>query len=326
MRAVVAPGDGRIEVLDRPDPRPGPGQVVVAVAGAGLNRADLLQRQGLYPAPPGSPADIPGLEFSGEVIERGEGVATPIVGQRVFGVTGGGCQAERLAVDARHCALVPDAVDLAEAGAAPEVFVTAHDAMRTRAALQPGESVLVHAAGSGVGTAVVQLAKAWGCPVTGTARTAGKLDRAAELGLDHGIVPGDPFDPSELAAQLVNAAGALDVTIDLVGGPYVVADVLAAALLGRIVIVGMLAGGRADLPIGLVMGKRLAIHGTVLRARSDEHKAAAMRGFADEVVPLLADRSVAPIVDRTFPLEQAAQAYELLASDTTFGKVLLHAG
>jgi putative PIG3 family NAD(P)H quinone oxidoreductase len=326
MRAVVAPGDGRIEVLDHPDPRPGPGQVVVAVAGAGLNRADLLQRQGLYPAPPGSPADIPGLEFSGEVIELGEGVTALTVGQRVFGVTGGGCQAEQVAVDATHCAPVPEAVDLVDAGGVPEAFVTAHDAMRTRASLQPGESVLVHAVGSGVGTAVVQLAKAWGCPVTGTARTAEKLERSSELGLDHGIVPASPFDASELAQRIVDVAGEPDVTIDLAGGPYVVTDVLAAAPLGRIVIVGMLAGTQADLPIGLIMGKRLAIHGTVLRARSVEHKAEAMRRFADDVVPLLADRSVAPIVDRTFPLEDAAEAYELLASNTTFGKVLLHAG
>jgi putative PIG3 family NAD(P)H quinone oxidoreductase len=326
MRAVVAPGDGRIEVLDRPDPRPEPGQVVVAVAGAGLNRADLLQRQGLYPAPPGSPADIPGLEFSGEVIELGEGVTTLVVGQRVFGVTGGGCQAEQVAVDARHCAPVPETLDLVDAGGVPEAFVTAHDAMRTRANLQGGENVLVHAVGSGVGTAALQLAKAWDCPVTGTARTEDKLDRASALGLDHGIVPVSPFDPSELAQQVVGVAGEPDVTIDLVGGPYVVADVLAAALLGRIVIVGMLAGQQADLAIGLVMAKRLAIHGTMLRARSVEHKAAAIRGFADEVVPLLASRSVAPIVDRTFPLEQADEAYELVASNTTFGKVLLRAG
>ena len=176
VRAVIAPGDGSLVVGDRPIPEPGPGEVRIRVHAAGLNRADLLQRAGLYPAPPGVPADIPGLEFAGEVDAVGPGVTAPAPGAGVFGVTGGGGQAEYVVVPAGHCAPVPDSLDLVDAGGVPEVFVTAHDAMRTRARLATGEHVLVHAVGSGVGTAVVQLAKAFGATVTGTARTESKLD------------------------------------------------------------------------------------------------------------------------------------------------------
>jgi NADPH:quinone reductase len=323
MRAVVAPGDGTISVRERPDPRPGTGQVVVKIGSAGLNRADLLQRRGLYPAPPGSPPDIPGLEFAGEVVELGEDVSTLAVGSRVFGIAGGGCQAEQLVVHADHCALIPEGLETIDAGAVPEVFVTAHDAMRTRAHLTDGEHVLVHAVGSGVGTAVVQLAKAWGCSVTGTARSPEKLRRAESLGIDTAVLARSPLEPAALADAITSQAEQPDVVVDLVGGPYVVADILAAAPQGRIVVVGTLAGGSADLPLHLIMAKRLEIHGTVLRARSVAHKADAMQRFAGEVVPMLATGAVAPIIDAVFPLDDAAAAYELLESDTTFGKVLL---
>ena len=325
MRAVVFPGDGTIEIADRPAPDPGRGQLLVRVHGAGLNRADLVQRAGHYPAPPGVPADIPGMEFSGEVEALGADADSFTIGDRVFGIVGGGAQAELLVVHASNCARVPEGMDLVEAGGIPEVFVTAHDALCTRAGLQSGEHVLVHAVGSGVGTAVVQLAKALGCTVTGTARTESKLDRACALGLDHGVLAPSPFDAAALTAAVLAAGGEADVTIELVGGGYVEVDLAAAVVQGRIVIVGTLAGGSVDLPLFMLMVKRLALHGTVLRARSIEQKAAATRAFIDEVVPLIEAGQVQPIVEQILPLDEAAAAYDLLAGDATFGKVILRA-
>lgn len=296
----------------------------IRVRAAGLNRADLLQRAGLYPAPPGVPADIPGLEFAGEVVEHGTGVTEPTIGARVFGIAAGGGQATEIVVAASHCAPVPDTVDLLDAGGIPEVFLTAHDALRTQARVRPGERILVHAVGSGVGTAVVQLAQAWGCPSVGTARTEDKLRRAEALGLGTGVLAPPEFAPLAFAAAITEAAGGpIDVTADLVGGAYVAADVLAAAPRGRIVLIGTLAGGRTDLPILAVMSKRLSLHGTVLRPRSIEEKAAATAAFAAEVVPLLAAGRLVPIVDQVLPLDDAEAAYARLASDATFGKVIL---
>jgi putative PIG3 family NAD(P)H quinone oxidoreductase len=322
---VTAPGEDRIEVTTRPDPEPGPSEVLVRVHGAGLNRADLLQQAGRYPAPAGVPEDIPGMEFAGEVVALGEGVSDPRVGDRVFGIVGGGAQAELVVVDARHCAPVPPHLDLVAAGGVPEVFITAHDAMRTRAGLEPGEHVVVHAVGSGVGTAALQLAKAWHCTVTGTARTEEKLARAAAIGLDHGVLAERGFEPPRLAAAIVAAGGEPDVIVDLVGGAYVTADLLVAAPGGRVVVVGTLAGGTAAVPLLALMGKRLAVHGTVLRSRTIDEKAAATAAFVREVGPLLESGSVAPVVEQVVPLADAPDAYELLASDATFGKVILDA-
>jgi NADPH2:quinone reductase len=238
---------------------------------------------------------------------------------------GGGAQAEEIVVHASNCAPVPDRLDLVEAGGVPEAFITAHDAMRTRAGLRAGEHVLVHAVGSGVGTAVVQLAHAFGCTVTGTARTAAKLDRARELGLDHGVQPPSPFDPVALTEAIEAAGGPADVVIDLVSGPYVEVDVAVAARRGRIVIVGTLAGYSAEVSLLTLMAKYLAVHGTLLRPRTTEEKAAATAAYVAEVVPLLAEGRVEPVVEAVFPLEQAAEAYALVESDATFGKVILRA-
>jgi NADPH2:quinone reductase len=323
MRAVVFPGDGSIEIADRPSPTPGPGEVLVRVHGAGLNRADLVQRAGFYPAPPGVPADIPGMEFSGEVAATGDGVDGLRAGDRVFGIVGGGAQAEALVAPESCCVIVPPHLDPVEAGGIPEVFITAHDAMRTRAGLQPGEHVLVHAVGSGVGTAVVQLAKAFGNTVTGTARTPDKLERAAALGLDHGVLAPNPFDAPTLGQAVLDAGGHVDVVVELVGGGYLDVDLAVTAVQGRIVVVGTLAGGNVEVPLLTLMSKRLALHGTVLRARSIEQKAAATAAFAAEVLPLLHDQQLQPVVDRILPLDAAAEAYDLMASNTTFGKVIL---
>lgn len=323
MRALISPGDGSLRIENRPTPEPGPGEVRVRVAGAGLNRADLLQRAGFYPAPPGVPADIPGLEFAGTVDAHGEGVTAPAIGARVFGVTGGGAQAEFVVVPARHCAAVPEPLDLVTAGGVPEVFVTAHDAMRTRGRLQSGEHVLVHAVGSGVGTAVVQLAKAFGATVTGTARSAAKLKAAQTLGLDHGILAPRELDPFALTQEILEHGGPPDVVIDLVGGTYVAAEVSALAPGGRIIIVGTLAGGNPPVPLLGLMQKRGEMHGTVLRPRSIADKAAATDAFVAEVVPLLAEGRAEPVVDRIVPLADADVAYARVEADTNFGKVVL---
>jgi NADPH:quinone reductase-like Zn-dependent oxidoreductase len=311
--------DGKLVVAERPTPSPQGGEQLVRVHGAGLNRADLAQLAGAYPAPPGVPADIPGLEFAGIVEATGE---------RVFGIAGGGAQAELMSVPVEQCVPVPEGLDLIAMGGVPEAFVTAHDALVTQAHVQPGEWVLIHAVGSGVGTAGLQLAKALGANVIGTARTQSKLDRCQALGLDVGLMPPTTpegrVDADALAWQIVEATGGgVNVTLDLAGGDYVTADVNAAAPRARIVCIGTVAGGTARLPIFGLMSKRLQMFGTVLRARSVAEKGAAMRGFADDVVPLLAASKVKPIIETVIPLAEGERAYELVASDTTFGKVVL---
>jgi putative PIG3 family NAD(P)H quinone oxidoreductase len=327
MRAATI-ANGRIEIAERPTPVPGVGEALVRVHGAGLNRADLLQRAGGYPAPPGVPPDVPGLEFAGVVEAVGEGVRGLATGTRVFGIAGGGAQAEYVVVPAAHCATAPGGLDLVAMGGVPETFVTAHDAMVTQAAVRAGEWVLVHAAGSGVGTAALQLAKALGAQVVGTARTESKLDRCRPLGLDHGIVPPTKadggLDGDALAWQIVEVTGGgAHVVLDLVGGAYVAVDIAAAAPLGRVVLIGTMAGTSATVSVLAVMAKRLRIAGTVLRSRDDREKAEATSAFARDVVPLLARHTIGPVVDAVFPLDLAADAYDLLASDSTFGKVVL---
>jgi putative PIG3 family NAD(P)H quinone oxidoreductase len=323
VRALVVTSDAQLRVETRPDPEPGPGEVVVRVHGAGLNRADLVQLSGNYAAPPGSPPDIPGLEFAGEVVAHGDGVSEPALGARVFGIAGGGAQAELLAVPASQCAPVPEGLGLVEAGGVPEAFITAHDAMVTQAAVQRGETLLVHAVGSGVGTAALQLGCALGCTVVGTARTAEKLARCRELGLDHAVLAPRELDPSALAADITAAAGPIDVTLELVGGDYVITDLAVAGPRGRVVLIGLMAGARAQLDLGALMYKRMRLFGTMLRGRSVEEKAAATDAFTRDVVPLLARGEVKPVIARTMPLDDAREAYDLLAADAVFGTIVL---
>jgi putative PIG3 family NAD(P)H quinone oxidoreductase len=323
MRALVVNADAELVVATRPDPEPGPGQVLVRVHGAGLNRGDLAQLSGNYAAPAGSPPDIPGLEFAGEVVAHGPGVTAPELGARVFGIAGGGAQAELLTVPATQCARVPDRFDLVTAGGVPEVFITAHDAMVSQAAIRPGETLLVHAVGSGVGTAALQLGKALGCSVVGTARTAEKLERCRELGLDHAVLAAREFDPDVLAADITAAAGPVDVTLELVGGGYLATDLAVAALRGRIVVIGLMAGARVDLNLGALMFKRLQVFGTMLRVRSVAEKATATDAFTRDVVPLLESGAVSPVIARTLALDDAREAYDLLAADAVFGSLVL---
>jgi NADPH2:quinone reductase len=323
MRAVAITKPGGPEVLavvERPSPEPSRGEVRVRVRATAVNRADLLQRMGMYPAPAGEPPDIPGLELAGEVAALGAGVERLAIGDRVFGLVGGGAYAEEVVVHERALAKIPAGLDFVHAAAVPEAFVTAHDAMVTQAGLRSGEAVLVHAVGSGVGTAAAQLGHALGAFVIGTARTADKLERAKALGVDAGIVvEGGRFADAVRAATGGNGAA---VVVELVGGGYLDEDIRACERRGRIVLIGLLAGMRAELDLATLMHKRVAILGTQLRARPEE-KIAAMRAFEVQVVPLLARGKLAAVVDKVMPLDGAGEAHRYVASNAGFGKVVL---
>jgi putative PIG3 family NAD(P)H quinone oxidoreductase len=332
MRAVVITRPGGPEVLElqeRPTPKPGNGQLLVRVRASALNRADLLQREGRYPAPPGAPADIPGLEFAGEVAALGDGVDDAVeggtwkIGARVFGITAGGGHAEFLIVDAGCASPVPQQLTWTDAGAIPEAFMTAHDALVTQAQVASGERVLIHAVGSGVGLAAVQVARAWKAVPYGTARTPDKIERARGLGLEDGFaVTGDP---EAIVAQVEQWAGGkgVPIVLDLVGGDYVGVNIRAASLKGRIMIIGTVAGRTASIPVGLVLGKRLKLLGTVLRSRSVDEKRDVTAAFTRDVVPLIASGTLRPTIDSVYDLADVAKAHERLAGNATFGKVVL---
>lgn len=329
MRAVVITSHGGVEGIGLAEvespPLPTADRVRIRVHAAGLNRADILQRRGKYPAPPGYPQDIPGLEFAGEVEATGDAVRAWKVGDRVFGITAGGAQAEFVIVPESNLARIPDNLDWAEAGAMPEVFITAHDALFTRARLQMGERVLIHAAGSGVGTAAVQLAHAAGATVYGTSRTAEKLERIREfkLGLDESVAVGDAPDKFVEAVQNWTDGAGVDVILDLVGGPYFPANLESLASRGRLICVGTTAGAKGEIDIGVLMRKRASIIGTVLRARSIEEKAEATRRYAASVLPLVSRGLVRPVIEKVYPAEEIRAAHEHLESNRTFGKIVL---
>ena len=326
MRAAVITRPGGPEVLeirDVPRPLPREGEVLVKVEASALNRADLLQRLGRYPAPPGAPSSIPGLEIAGTVFELGDAVTGWREGDRVFGIVGGGANAEFCVARARELARVPTGLGWTDAAAVPEAFITAHDAIITLARMRAGEHVLVHAVGSGVGLAAVQIVRAFEGVCIGTARTEEKLRRARGLGLAHSIVISD--DPSamlEPVARITDGRG-VDVVIELVGGAYLPADISASAPLGRIVLVGLLAGRSATLDLGTILNRRITIRGTALRSRPAVEKADATAAFVREVLPMLERGDVQPIVDSVLPLERIREAHELLESNRTFGKVVL---
>ena len=324
MKAIVIDKPGGPESLvlrDVPVPAPGRGEVRVRVHASAINRADLLQRMGHYPAPPDVPADIPGIELAGEVDALGEGARELAVGDRVFGLVGGGAYAEHVVAHERTLAKMPAGLSFTDAAAIPEAFITAYDAMVTQARLAAGETVVVHAAGSGVGTAAVQIARAIGATSIGTSRTEDKLARARELGMHHGVtVPSGKF-ANEVRA-LTDARGA-DVVLELVGGAYVPEDLACLAPRGRLILVGLLAGPRAEVDLGTILRKRLEITGTVLRSRPLEEKIAVTAAFARHVVPLVARGDFRAIVDRTFPLARACDAHTYVAENTGFGKVVL---
>lgn len=326
MRAVVVTRPGGPEVLEvqeRPTPAPGREQLLVRVHASALNRADLLQREGHYPAPPGAPADIPGLEFAGEVAAVGEDAgATWKEGARVFGITAGGGHAEFLAIDAGCVAPVPEKLSWTDAAAVPEAFITAHDALVTQAHVASGEPVLIHAVGSGVGLAATQIARAWRAIPFGTARTPDKIDRARAFGLEDGLAVTDPEAIVPEVERWTEGKG-IPVILDLVGGAYVPVNIRVASPRGRILFIGTVAGRTATIPVGMVLGKRLVLRGTMLRSRSVEEKRDVTAAFTRDVVPLLASGTLRPTIDSVFDLVDVAKAHERLASNATFGKVVL---
>ena len=324
MLAAVISQPGGPEVLELRQvarPMPESSEILVRVRASALNRADLLQRRGHYPAPAGVPAEIPGIEFSGEVEEVGSRVQLWKPGNRVMGITGGGAHAEYLVAHERTAIEVPRNLSLEQAAAIPEAFITAHDALWIQAGLRPNERVLIHAVGSGVGLAAVQLARAMGAIPFGTSRTAEKLSRAKEFGLESGFIVNS--GPTAEEGNSWAANGAFDVVLDLAGGPYVNASLHALAHRGRIILVGTMAGGRSEIDHGLMLGKRARMIGTVLRARPLEEKIAVTRSFARDVLPFFERKILHASIDREFPLREIRKAHERMESNQTFGKVVL---
>jgi NADPH2:quinone reductase len=311
MRAVTIV-DNRLTIAEHPDPQPGAGEALLAVHAAGINGADPMQVQGLYPAPPGSPPDIPGMELAGEVIALGPGVTRWSVGDRVMAVVGGGAQAELATVHERLLMPVPDGVDWTPAGGFPEVFTTAHDALFTQAQLHPGESVLVNGAAGGVGVAAVQLAHLAGARVCASVRSERLRPEVLSLGADLAVAP-------DTAA----GHGPFDVIVELVGAPNLRADLEALALRGRIVVIGIGAGARAEIDLHALMTKRGHLMSSTLRPRPLEEKAICARRVEAEVLTALAEGRLRVPVAAAFSLEDAQAAYDRFGAGDKLGKVVL---
>ena len=303
--------DGEIVIQEHPDPQPGSGEVLVRVKAAGINGADILQRKGAYPAPPGTPPDIPGLELAGEVAALGPGATRFAEGDRVMAVVGGGGQAELAVVHERAAMPVPDPLGWPEAGGFPEVFTTAHDAIFSQAGLEPGEHLLVHGGAGGVGTAAVQLGRAAGARVTATVRNAQVRPAVEELGAT-------AIDPEGFEDH-----GPYDVVLELVGAVNLAGNLNSLATGGRISIIGVGAGPKAEINLLALMGKRARIHGSTLRARPLEQKADAARRVEHNVLPLVQTGTVRVPVAETFPLERAQDAYERFVAGGKLGKIVL---
>jgi NADPH:quinone reductase len=315
MRAATI-REKEIVIEEHPDPEAGAGEVLVRVRGAGLNGADMMQRRGLYPAPAGSPQDIPGMELAGEVAALGPGAERFALGDRVMAIVGGGAQAELCVVHERQLMPVPQGLDWPAAGGLPEVFATAHDAIFTQGELRPGERLLVHGGAGGVGTAAIQLARAAGASVTATVRNEAVHAQVEKLGANvivpHGFAEHGPFD----------------VILELVGGPNMAENLTALATGGRIAVIGVSAGAKSELNLLALMGKRARIHGSTLRARPLEEKALVARLVEHEVLPLFDSGALAltvPIAE-TFALDQAAEAYEHFTAGGKLGKVVITIG
>ena len=310
MQAVTI-RDGELGVEEHPDPKPGKGEVLVQIRAAGLNGADMMQRRGLYPAPPGSPQDIPGLELAGEVAALGPGAERFSEGDRVMAIVGGGGQAELAVVHERVLMPVPSSLDWPEAGGTPEVFTTAHDALFSQAGLRAGERLLVHGGAGGVGTAAVQLGRATGATVTATVRNEELRPEVEALGA------------TAIAPEGFEEAGPFDVILELVGGPNLAPNVKSLRTGGRIVVIGIGAGAKAELNLGALMGARGRIMASTLRARPLEEKADTARRVERHVLPLIESGDVRVPVAETFPLQEAEAAYERFAGGGKLGKIVL---
>jgi NADPH:quinone reductase len=310
MRAATI-RDGRVVVEEHPDAQPQGGEVLVRVRAAGLNGADMQQLRGRYPAPRGSPPDIPGLELAGEVVALGPGATRFATGDRVMAIVGGGGQAQLAVVHERQLMPVPAALRWAAAGGLPEAFTTAHDALFTQAQLRPGERLLVHGGAGGVASAAIQIARAAGARVTATVRAEQLRDAVAALGA------------TVIAPERFSAHGPFDVILELVGAPNLAEDVDALATGGRVAVIGVAAGAKAELNLLALMGARGRIHGSTLRARALEEKALAARRVEHELLALFDSGQLrVPIAD-TYPLERVADAYERFAAGAKHGKIVL---
>jgi len=310
MRAVTI-REQQIAIEEHPDPVPGSGEALVRVRSAGLNGADMMQRRGLYPAPPGSPQDIPGMELAGEVLQLGPGAERFTVADRVMAIVGGGAQAELAVVHERQLMPVPDSLDWLCAGGLPEVFTTAHDALITQAGLRPGERLLVHGGAGGVGTAAIQLGHAIGAQVTATVRREDLRPGVTELGAQ------------VIATEDFAAHGPFDVILELVGAPNFTENLTALSTGGRIAVIGVSAGAKTELNLLALMGKRARIHGSTLRARPLEEKALAARAVEREVLRLFEMGLLRVPIAKVFALERAAEAYDHFAAGGKLGKIVL---
>ncbi len=322
-------GAENLELREVENPsKPENSQVLVKIKASGINRADILQRKGFYPAPKGFPERILGLEFAGEVAETGENVTDFKIGDRVFGITAGGGNAEMILTEDAHLAKIPENLSFTEAATIPEVFITANDAIFTQGELKSGETLLIHAVGSGVGLAALQLAKAKGARVFGTSRTATKLEKCKEFGLDQGIVTGgdavkdNPKIFAELTDYFTDNKG-VDVILDLVGASYFAANLESIALKGRLILVGLVGGRKAEIDLGIALSKRLKIIGTVLRSRSGKEKAEATKSFIENVLPLIEAGKIKANPDKIFKAENAGEAHKYMESNESFGKIIL---
>lgn len=313
-------GPENLEICEVPDPPTPKGHnVLVRVRAAGLNRADLLQRKGFYPAPAGYSSNIPGLEFAGEVVEVGDEVRAWKPGDRVMAITAGEAQAELVSIDESLLFKIPDQLSFTDAAAIPEAYITAHDAIFTLGELKPGQTLLVHAVASGVGIAAVQLAKQAGATVIGTSRTPDKLDRLE--GLDHGIATADATFADEVK-RLTDGRGA-DVILDLVGASYFAENLASLNTKGRLILVGLTGGATAEFDLRLALQKRARIIGTMLRGRSVQEKAEATRAFVDHAMRYFESGEIKPVVDKIFPAADVRAAHEYLESNQSLGKVIL---
>ena len=325
MKAVYiaeAGGPDVLEVREVPAPVPGPGEVLIDVVAAGLNRADVQQRRGFYPPPPGASA-IPGLEVSGRIAGFGADVAKPFsLGDKVVALLAGGGYAQQVAVPAEQVLRIPDGVDLVTAASLPEVAATVYSNLIMTAQLQPGETVLIHGATGGIGTMAIQLAKAFGAKVAATAGTMEKVSTAkAFLGADFAINYTEEDFPESLRAQ--NGGRGADVILDVVGAKYLGQNVDALEVYGRLIVIGLQGGTKAELDLGQLLQKRAVIIGTALRPRSVDEKGVIMNAVRDAVWPLLADGRIRPLVAKTFPLDQVRAAHRYFDSGEHVGKVLL---
>lgn len=322
-KAIRIREPGGPEVLDLDEielSSPGPSQVLVEVAASGLNRADCLQRRGFYPAPPGVLADVPGLEFAGVVEAVGDSVSEWKPGDRVMGIVGGGSMATRLLTEGAELMRVPDGMSLEDAAAVPEAFLTAYDAVVLQGGLKGGQTVLYHAVASGVGTAGIQIAKALGAASVGTSRTAHKLSRCTELGLTHAVLVEDgKFADTVLAA----VPRGVDVILDTVGAAYLSQNVKVIAKQGRIIVIGLMGGVKAELALGALLAKRASIHGSVLRSRTPSEKAQLTKSFTDEMLSLFSSGRLTPIVDDVLDMKDIRAAHERMDQNETFGKLVL---